>query len=514
MNEREGLMPSVPTARRAILVLLVLCAITLTLTAQDRLFRGAGGPATRLSAILGRPTDHSIALSALSATDIEARVEYGTVPGVYSQKSDLQTSKAGVPVEFELGSLQPNTRYCYRLLWRPPGEGDWRPESEGTFHTQRSAGSTFTFAVQGDSHAEREGKMYDPGLYARTMQNVAKDPPDFYLTMGDDFSVERLISRNALTQAAVDQVYAHQRSFLGVVGRSSALFLVNGNHEQAALCNLDGTPNNVAVLAGRARNRFFPLPAPDSFYGGDREEVKYVGLLRDYYSWTWGDALFVVIDFYWHSPVPVDNEAGAGRQKQAAGRRRDLWDATLGDTQYRWLAKTLTESRARWKFVFCHHVLGTGRGGVEVANLCEWGGKDRRGVVVFADKRPGWERPIHDLMVKAGVTIFFQGHDHLYARQELNGVIYQSCPNPADQTYQAFNRDAYHSGDILPNSGYLRVQVAPDTLRVDYVRSFLAADEGSGRINGAVAHSYTILYPGSPAGSTPDNNQASEGPQK
>jgi hypothetical protein len=382
------------------------------------------------------------------------------------------------------------------------------------FHTQRSPGSTFTFAVQGDSHPEREGKMYDPGLYDQTMRNVANDPPDFYLTMGDDFSVERLINRKMLTQFAVDQVYVHQRSFLGVVGRSSALFLVNGNHEQAARCNLDGTPNNVAVLAGRARTLFFPLPAPDSFYEGDPEEVKYVGLPRDYYSWTWGDALFVVIDFYWHSPVPVDNEAGADRQKTVAGRRRDLWDVTLGDVQYRWLTKTLTESQARWRFVFCHHVLGTGRGGIEVAGLYEWGGKDRRGVSAFADKRPGWERPIHDLMVKTGVTIFFQGHDHLYARQELDGVIYQSCPNPADQTYQAFNRDAYHSGDVLPNSGYLRVRVAPDAVRVDYVRSFLAADEGAGRTNGAVAHSYTIYDPGRTAGAKRGNSQNSESPKE
>jgi hypothetical protein len=100
--------------------------------------------------------------------------------------------------------------------------------------------------------------------------------------------------------------------------------------------------------------------------------------------------------------------------------------------------------------------------------------------------------PIHDLMVKTGVTIFFQGHDHLYARQELNGVIYQSCPNPADETYQAFNRDAYHSGDILPNSGHLRVTVSPENVHVDYVRSFLPVDEHNGRTNAMVTASYTI----------------------
>jgi hypothetical protein len=141
--------------------------------------------------------------------------------------------------------------------------------------------------------------------------------------------------------------------------------------------------------------------------------------------------------------------------------------------------------------VFAHHVLGTGRGAVEMADLYEWGGKDRNGESQFAKYRPGWELPIHQLMVKTGVTVFFQGHDHLFARQEKDGVIYQEVPNPADATYQAFNREAYRSGDILPDSGHLRVTVAPDAVKVDYVRAWLPADETGDSRNGAVAFSYT-----------------------
>jgi hypothetical protein len=451
-----------------------------------------------LSIVLGRPTDKSITVSVLSAEPQEGYVEYGAAAGQYTGKTAVTQFPAARPVELGLDGLKGDTRYYYRLHGRKAGDDAFTSDSACHFHTQRSPGSTFSFALQGDSHPEREGKMYDPDLYARTMANVAKDSPDFYLTLGDDFSIERLIGRNMLSQAAVDQVYAHQRSFLGLVGRSSALFLVNGNHEQAARCNLDGTPNNAAVLAGRARTRFFPLPAPDAFYSGDTEEVPEVGLLRDYYAWTWGDALFVVIDPYWHSAVPVDNEAGReGRGKpengeKRDGKRRDLWDVTLGDAQYRWLAKTLTESKALWKFVFCHHVLGTGRGGVEEAGLFEWGGKNRRGDDEFARKRPGWELPVHQLMVKTGVTILFQGHDHIFARQELDGVVYQECPNPADNTYTAFNQGAYRSGDILPNSGYLRVTVSPDKVTVEYLRSWLAKDENAERKNGEVACSYTI----------------------
>ena len=81
--------------------------------------------------------------------------------------------------------------------------------------------------------------------------------------------------------------------------------------------------------------------------------------------------------------------------------------------------------------------------------------------------------PIHDLMVKHGVTIFFQGHDHLFARQELDGVIYQTLPEPANPFYTTENADAYRSGTRLPNSGHVRVTVAPDGVVVNYIRSYL-----------------------------------------
>ena len=416
--------------------------------------------------------------------------------------------------------------------------------------------------------------MFSPELYTTTMKGAAADHPDFYMMLGDDFSIENLLGR--LSQPAVDSVYAYQRSYLGLAANSAALFLVNGNHEQAARHWLDDTPNNPGVMAGLARTRFYPLPAPNSFYSGDKEEVKHIGLLRDYYAWTWGDALFVVIDPYWHSSIGVDdgrtgkydpatvqeirgggggggkggkrggipdlgNGGPSGQQgnniggkggnggdpeedsaqepgqeigQQGGGKRggggrkkgqkgggggggggkgaRDMWKITLGDDQYHWLEKTLSTSHAKYKFVFAHHVLGTGRGGVEEAGLYEWGGKDRRGDDVFQQMRPGWSLPIHQLFVKTGVTAFFQGHDHIYCHQELDGVVYQSTPNPADDTYTAFNSDAYQSGKQLPNAGHLKVRVAPEGVTVSYIRSFLKKDETATLKNGMTADSYTI----------------------
>ena len=85
---------------------------------------------------------------------------------------------------------------------------------------------------------------------------------------------------------------------------------------------------------------------------------------------TWGDALFVVIDPYWHSPQTVDNQFGVDREEKA---KRDLWNVTLGEAQYQWFKRTLETSTAKYKFVFAHHVNGTGRGGIELADTYEWG---------------------------------------------------------------------------------------------------------------------------------------------
>ncbi len=524
------------------LVALVACSLfSGSVVAQPRASTGSAGPASAFSQMLGRPTDNAVTISVLSADTVDAFVEYGTTPDSYAKKMPVRRVSAGTPAEFELEDLAASTAYFYRVQTKASGESEFTSREAASFRTQRKRGGTFTFGVQGDSHPERLGKMFDPDLYIQAMKNVAKDRPDFYFLMGDDFSIERLIERGNKSQDAVNAIYAHQRGFLGIVGKSTPLMLVNGNHEQAAKYLLDGTASNFAVLAGKARTTFFPLPAPGGIYTGNTKPVEHIGLLRDYYAWEWGDALFVVIDPYWHSDAAVDNEAGvrapqrdAGRGggrgadgenaaggEQSANRRgkgnRDLWQITLGDEQYKWFQSTLTKSDAKFKFVFSHHVSGTGRGGVEVAPFYEWGGQDRRGggggrnrqaaadaqpdalpargLDRFFQARPTWEKPIHALMRDTGVTIFFQGHDHLYARQELDGVIYQTCPNPADPTFTAFNREAYKSGDIFPNSGHLRVTVTGGdsaSCKVEYVRAARPGDEAAHGKNGSIVHAYTV----------------------
>lgn len=436
--------------------------------------------------MLGTPTTASIHANVYAADQSgEVWVVLGSTSGTYERQTAPVRLTAGQPVDLLLEGLNPNTRYYYRLYFKPQGAVEGAPGNEYSFQTARVPGSSFVFGVQGDSHPERLKSQFDPDLYNRTLLTVAADRPDFYVMLGDDFSVDTL---DAATITA-DQVrgrYSLQRPYLGLLGRQAPIYLVNGNHEQAAAYVHDGTPNNVAVWAQNARNSFYAQPAPDSFYSGNSTPVSYIGLLRNYYAWTWGDALFVVIDPYWHSPVPVDNIFGNGP------KRTDMWQVTHGDAQYRWLKATLEGSRAKYKFVFAHHVMGTGRGGIELAKLWEWGGQSQSGSVDFPSQRPGWTEPLHQLMARTGVSIFFQGHDHIWVRQQLDGVTYQTVSEPADPNYTLWNGDAYMSGDKFPNSGYTRVSVSPGGVKVEYVRTYLPKDETADRVSGKPVFSYTL----------------------
>lgn len=460
---------------------------------------GVTDPITNV--ILGRPSKNSVALSLLANQSASVYIEYGYSKSKYSAKSAVTQIASNVPTVVELSKLKTNSKIYYRIQSKPANSAAYTASKQYSFSTQRAKSTQFSFTVQGDTHPERAGKMFNADLYSVMMANVASQQPDFHILLGDDFSIDPLIDKGQANQGTIENIYKTHRGWLGLAGHSVPIFLVNGNHEQAAAYLLDGTTTNPAILAGNARLKYFPLPAPDSFYTGDLEKIDGIGLLRDYYAWEWGDALFISLDPYWHSKSAVDNVAGVsadeasadkkGGGKNGASKTTNLWSVGIGDAQYSWLKKTLESSTAKYKFVFAHHVLGTGRGGVEVSTNYEWGGVDPKGQSTFVKERPNWELPIHDLMVKNGVSIFFQGHDHIFVHQERDGLVYQSMPNPADDTFSLFNETAYKTGTKAPNSGHVRVTITSAAAKVEYFLSARPTD--TGRKNLEIAHSYSVI---------------------
>jgi hypothetical protein len=131
--------------------------------------------------------------------------------------------------------------------------------------------------------------------------------------------------------------------------------------------------------------------------------------------------------------------------------------------------------------VFIHHLAGGGdreaRGGVEASYFFEWGGANRDRSPGFAAHRFGWAAPIHDLLAAQHVTAVFHGHDHLYVRQERDGIVYQETPQPGQargNTTDSAKEYGYLSGTLLGGSGHLRVSVSPTGAVVGYVRSRLS----------------------------------------
>jgi hypothetical protein len=422
-------------------------------------------PAHPFDLLLGRPTSNSVTLSVLCYADAEGCVAYGTQRGGLIARTPSRSFKQGQPVEILLSALQPNTRYFYQLrLARTNGP-------ECTFHTARPPGSDFTFTVTADSHLDENT---DPLVYERTLANALADAPDFHIDLGDTFMTEKHASREAATRQ-----YLAQRYYFSQLCASAPLFLVLGNHDGEAPRGRGPEAEGLAVWSNLMRKRYFPNPVPDGFYAGDGTQHPEAGLLQDYYAWEWGDALFVVLDPFWFT------------QKQRG--RRDNWSPTLGTEQYQWLIGTLAGSKARLKFVFIHHLVGgtddQGRGGAEAAPFYEWGGRNADETDGFRQNRPGWAAPIHQLLLQHKVSAVFHGHDHFYAKQDLDGIVYQEVPQPGYAGNGGPPRSAaecgYVSGTILGSPGHLRVAVSPRRVKVDY----LVASPGQ---VGAAGHSYRL----------------------
>ena len=103
--------------------------------------------------------------------------------------------------------------------------------------------------------------------------------------------------------------------------------------------------------------------------------------------------------------------------------------------------------------------------------------------------------PIHQLLVANNVTAFFHGHDHTYAKQDLDGIVYQEGPQPSASGTELGDRGKlynYLHGTVLGGTGYLRVHVTPTDVKVDYVETWVPSKQSAERRNGMVADSYTI----------------------
>ena len=341
----------------------------------------------------GARTDQSVTINVVANAAIHAYFEYGTQSGgPYIQTSPAPgaagpvSTAANVPLVVVLSGLSPNTHYFYRMVYRRTARLPGPQGPSNLSIPQGSPGDTYTFTVTSDSHINIE--FGNPSLFQQTLRNIAGESPDFHLDLGDTFAMD-----DVPTQAQANSNYLNIRTnYFSLISPSVPIFLVLGNHEQEEGWHLGDTGFAVEppIMSANARNEYFLNPDPllSSFYTGNTDPNNSAitsssdHTIQDYYAWTWGDALFVVIDPYWYSTTKpyVGNIGGGESSTPGSGNR---WDWTLGLTQYLWLQQTLQNSTAKYKFIFAHQVAGGlndyGRGGAYAVPYVEWGGNNDDG---------------------------------------------------------------------------------------------------------------------------------------
>jgi len=107
-------------------------------------------------------------------------------------------------------------------------------------------------------------------------------------------------------------------------------------------------------------------------------------------------------------------------------------------------------------------------------------------------------RLLHSFHIAGWPFAVFHGHDHIYARQELDGIIYQEVPQPGNFSSRNIASAAdygYEQGVIAEGCGHLQVMVAPDTVEVVFVRASLPGAEDPHVENQMTGDSYRVERP-------------------
>jgi len=459
----------------------------------------------QVNAMLMRPTDESMTVSVMGFEPMTVFIKYGEDPSSLEYQTGLYTLEETEPQNLVIDGLKPDTKYYYTVYCQEAINAGLDKSTLEHFRTQRSPGQTFKFTITADSHYAEQPQFGDGRLWQNTLANVGAADPDFHVDLGDTYMANKHVwNVPGADMSTVDLLHQGQRKYFGGALASVPFFKIQGNQDGEFgyhRVSAKGQPP-VALWAARARTKYFPQPNPgQAFYTGNaKAEADVGGFVENYYAWRWGDALLVTLDPYFHTPM----QASEG------------WDWTLGKAQYEWLRDTLSENwDAKYKVVLTHNLVGgygtSQRGGGEVAHLFEWGGYNLDGEYEFDRRRPGWGAPVHQMLLDNRVDIVFHGHDHFFARQEVDGLTYQLCPKPTEKRYAAYStatQKGYLEGDFLPGAGHLEVEVGPAGLRVDYVKSWLPEEaltplEGgeADHANGGVAFSYALPKP---AGWRPD----------
>ena len=404
--------------------------------------------------IVGRPTAGSVTLNVVAGR-VPVAVELRLEPsGEARLEAELEREEAR---DLVIDGLDAGTEYRYRITAR----GDGREEvAAGRFVTRRPPGSAFTFALFSDTHLPapapewtdpKTAELFLPEIVdylgarmevgttiRRAMAAIREREVDFAVGLGDLVHYWHGFNDPFPSVEVADFAYLDLRAHYGQATAETAFFAVVGNWDGES----GWQPERLRRLAREARMRYLPNPDPATYPEGG-------GPYEDYYAWTWGDALFVVLNVASYTPT-------AHTLSEDDDGTADDW--TLGDEQLAWLTATLGRSEERFKLIFIHHPVG-GRGGDE-RNSAYGRGGGRAATV-------GEQARVHGLMLEHGVQGFFYGHDHVFTDMVVDGVHY-TLPGSAGAPWK-FPAEETGYEDFDERSGFALVHVDPDGIAVEFL---------------------------------------------
>jgi len=387
---------------------------------------GKASAATPISAKISGVTSSSAFKLLISATtSVKVYVEYGYTKNSYSVKTSTFLIAKNSSKSINITGLKANSQIYYRVRYST-GSSNYSSLTQSSIKT--TAGETSnTFAIQADPHMDENSSAE---VYNGTLKQIVAASPAFLMDLGDIFMVDKLPNKSeANIRARYELMAAYYQKLENV-----PLKICLGNH--------DGELGYSSFNTKKYRKEYFPEQTGDLAY----------------YAFTGPDQLHIVLDPFTYT---TKNPTKAG------------WEWTLGKEQYDWLVSTLRNSNEKHKFIYIHHLLvgdQTSRGGVEVAKLNEWGGNNNDGTYGFDSNRSGWGKPIHQLLKEYKVGFVFKGHDHLYVKQELDGIIYQTVPQPSHAGNKINVLEyGYNSGKGVGGSGFLKVVTNPNEVQVDFI---------------------------------------------
>ncbi len=391
---------------------------------------------------LGCPTRSSILLNLVSGEKaIECRIRFSetkeATEGKWQQSKEISIEPLTVR-QICLEHLKSDTEYRYQIFARFKDQSKFQILMENPFRTQRSTPSAFSFALFSDSHiypAQEAQERYR--ILNKVTQSILARRPDISLMLGDNIQTFTSHGGPMIEKRYGPVLYAQLRHALGPLPSSVPLFNAIGNWEGENGWH----PERELGWARQARMTWVPTPDSETYSEGGSE-------FGDYYGFSWGDALFLVLN--------VCGYTSSNHTLQSPIGRVDDW--TLGETQKQWLHKRLSISTAKWKFLFLHHTVG-GKAGDDLNSRYGRGG----GRAAYT----GEQALIHEWMKMYGVQALFYGHDHVFTDIPVDGIHYV-CVGSAGAPWKFREEETGYKTYWTP-SGYTWVDVHEKLVRVSFI---------------------------------------------